>query len=75
MRVTLDSEKMLRGLQTRGMHMSDLALAAGVSLSTVSAAVAGRRINIRTALVLARALNSRPVIGDLANLVAEDSPP
>jgi transcriptional regulator with XRE-family HTH domain len=68
--VLLDREKLVLGLQLRGMRMCDLAEAAGVSPPTVSAAVAGRSVNLRTALALAKALSLRPVIAEMDGLIA-----
>jgi hypothetical protein len=68
-RVLLDRDKLLFGLQVRGMRMCDLAEAAGVSPPTVSAAVAGHCVNLRTALALARALRAQPVLSEMNDLV------
>lgn len=72
MRITLDSGKVTRGLQVRGMTLTDLARRAGVSIPTASAAAAGHPVNIRTALSVARVLDSRPVIPELEALVAPE---
>lgn len=69
MRVNLDREKVTRGLQVRGMTLTELARRAGLSIPTASAAAAGHTINIRTALSVARVLDSRPVIPELEALV------
>ena len=53
------------------MSLTELALAAGVSLTTASSAAAGRPVNLATALRVARALNMRPVIIELESLVRE----
>lgn len=46
MRVCLDSQKLTRAIQVRGLHLTDLARLTGLTLPTVSAATAGRRVNI-----------------------------
>lgn len=71
MRVQLDHERMHHGLVVRAMSLTDLALAAGVSLTTASSAAAGRPVNLATALRVARALNMRPIIAELESLVRE----
>jgi lambda repressor-like predicted transcriptional regulator len=70
LRVLLDPEKLLIGLQIRGMDMSDLALAAGLSPATVSSALAGRPVNLRTALAVAAALRTKPVLPEMAGLIS-----
>ncbi len=70
-RVQLDPKRMHHGLVVRAMSLSDLAFAAGVSLTTASSAAAGRPVNIATALRVARALNARPVITEMQSLVRE----
>lgn len=75
LRVLLDPNKLLTGLQVRGMGMSDLAAAAGVSPPTVSSALAGRPVNLRTALALATALSTRPVLPEMAGLIATPTSP
>lgn len=69
MRLLLDSEKLRQGLLVRGLGVTELALISGLSCPTVAGALAGRRINMSSAVRLARALNSRPVISELAELV------
>jgi DNA-binding LacI/PurR family transcriptional regulator len=56
------------------MTIADAARAAGVSPATISSALAGRRVNLRTALALAAALRTRPVVDEMANLVACEPP-
>lgn len=72
MRVSLDSYKLRHAIQVRGLHLSDLARITGLTLPTISAAVSGRRINVATALAVARAVISRPVVTELEALI--DSP-
>lgn len=71
MRVVLDRDKLLRGLQVRGMRMADLAVAAGVSPPTVSAALAGRAVNLRSAIALTRAIGSRPVLPEMDDFLPD----
>jgi hypothetical protein len=70
LRVLLDPDRLLLGLQVRGMGISDLALAAHLSPATVSSALAGRTVNLRTALSLAKVLHTRPVLPEMVGLVA-----
>jgi len=55
--------------------MSNLADAAGISPATVSSALAGRPVNLRTAMALATALSTRPVLPEMAGLIATSTPP
>jgi len=53
--------------------MGQLAERAGLSSATVSAAVHGKPLNIRSAVQLARTLAACPVIEELAQWAAEDA--
>jgi hypothetical protein len=61
----------LHAIQIRGLTLTELAK---VSPATVSAAVRGRPVNIRTATLLCRAVSSRPVLPELETWAAEVSP-
>lgn len=69
MRVVLDGAKLERGLQVRGMDLTDLAAAAGLSSTTVASAVSGKAVNMSTALAVAQALKTRPIVEGLQELV------
>jgi transcriptional regulator with XRE-family HTH domain len=63
-RVTFKPE-FLHAIQIRGLTLTELAKLAKVSPATVSAAVRGRPVNVSTATLLCRAVNSRPVLPEL----------
>ncbi len=63
-RVTFGPE-LLQAIQVRGLTLSEVARLAGLSLATVSAAVRGHSVNMRTAMLVSRAVASRPVIPEL----------
>ena len=69
MRVALDSSKLERGLQIRGMDLSELAALTGLSSTTVASALAGKAVNMSTALAVAQALKERPVVEGLEELM------
>ncbi len=53
-------------LRIRGLSLTDVAHISGVSLPTVSSAVRGKRVNITTALRIARAVAARDVVPELS---------
>jgi len=52
-------------VRVRGLTIGELAQRARLSPATVSAAVHGKPLNVRSAVLLARALAARPVIREL----------
>lgn len=66
----IDVDRLDRELACRGLSAEDLAVAAGVSPATVSAARHGRRISAPTLRKLALALSRAPVIPGVADLLA-----
>ncbi len=68
-RVVFDRE-VLRAIQVRGLTVCDLAQRAQLSPATVSAAIHGKALNVRSALALARAIGSCPVVTELERWVA-----
>jgi transcriptional regulator with XRE-family HTH domain len=64
---------LLHAVHLRGLTMGQLAERAGLSSATVSAAVHGKPLNIRSAVQLARTLAACPVIEELAQWAAEDA--
>lgn len=63
-RIAFD-EDLLRAIRLRGLTLQEVAARAGISPATVSAAIHGRAVNMRTALRLARAVSSCPVVPEL----------
>ena len=63
-RVTFDAE-FAHAIRVRGLTLADVARQAQVTVATVSAAVNGRSVNMRSAVLLSRAVASCPVIGEL----------
>lgn len=55
------------------MGIQDLAVAAGLTPATVSAALSGKAVNLRSALAMTRALGDRPVIIEMAELMPDES--
>jgi transcriptional regulator with XRE-family HTH domain len=56
-RVIFDRE-LLRAVQVRGLTVCDLAQRARLSPATVSAAIRGKALNVRSAVTLARAVSA-----------------
>ncbi|MGC2295297.1 MAG: helix-turn-helix transcriptional regulator [Candidatus Dormiibacterota bacterium] len=69
MKAVIDSAGLNRELALRGMNFSELAAQAGVSRATISAAVAGRRVDYLTLRKLARALTITPPLPGAAGIV------
>ena len=68
-RVVFDHE-VLRAVRVRGLTIGELAQRARLSPATVSAAVHGKPVNVRSAVLLARTLAACPVIKELEEWVA-----
>ena len=63
-RVAFDRE-LLRAIQIRGLTVGEIARRARLSPATVSAAIRGKSLNVRSAVLLARAVAACPVIPEL----------
>jgi predicted transcriptional regulator len=63
-RIAFD-EDLRHALRIRGLTLSDVARASGLALSTVSRAMAGRSVNMSTAIRLGRAVMATPVVPEL----------
>ena len=63
------------GIHVRGLSLTDVARLAGVATATASAAVAGRPVNVSTALRVARAVNAQPIVPELREWVERPLPP
>jgi transcriptional regulator with XRE-family HTH domain len=71
--LTLDPAKLLNALNRRGMSAADLAAAANVSPTTVSALLHhGRPVSVRSARRIAKALADTPPIDGLENLLKDE---
>ncbi|HYA44573.1 MAG TPA: helix-turn-helix transcriptional regulator [Acidimicrobiales bacterium] len=55
----------LHAIRVRGLTVGELARHARLSPATVSAAIHGKPLNVRSAVLLARALAGHPVIPEL----------
>ena len=62
------------GMHIRGLSLTDVAHLAGVAVATASAAVAGRPVNVTTALRVARAVAARPIVPELLEWVERPLP-
>ena len=70
-RVVFDPE-FLHAVRVRGLTVGELAQRARLSSATVSAALHGRPLNVRSAVLLARAVAGCPVIRELEEWVAAE---
>jgi hypothetical protein len=64
---------LLHAVHPRGLTLGQLAKQAGLSAATVSAAIHGKPLNIRSAVQLARTLAACPVIEELEHWAAEEA--
>jgi len=71
--IGLDPEKLLVALNRRGMSAADLAVAADVSPTTLSALLHhGRPVSVRSARRIARALTEAEPIAGLESLLRDE---
>jgi lambda repressor-like predicted transcriptional regulator len=71
--INVDPDKLLVALNRRGMSAADLATAAAVSPTTLSALLHhGRPVSVRSARRIAKALTDTPTIGGLENLLRDE---
>jgi len=71
--INVDPDKLLLALNRRGMSAADLAAAAGISPTTLSGCLHhGRRVTVRTARRIAKALSDTPPIDGLEDLLADE---
>ena len=61
-------------MHIRGLSLTDAARLAGVAIATASAAVAGRPVNVTTALRVARAVAAQPIVPELLEWVERPLP-
>jgi hypothetical protein len=71
-RIAFDGE-FRHAVLIRGLTLTDLAHLTGLSLATVSRGVAGRPVNMSTALLLARLVAARPVVPELESWVRDEA--
>ena len=58
---------------TRGLTLTDVAELSGLSVATISRAVAGKPVNMQTALRLAQSVRVRPVVPELESWVRNEA--
>ena len=63
-RIAFDADR-AHALRVRGLTLTEAAQHAGVTVATASAAVRGRPVNVKTALLLSRAVSAVPVVREL----------
>jgi hypothetical protein len=68
-RIVFDPE-FLHAIHIRGLTIGELAQRARLSPATVSAAVHGKPVNVRSALLLARAVEGCPIVKELEQRAA-----
>jgi transcriptional regulator with XRE-family HTH domain len=71
-RTRVHSERLRFELARRGWDGCDLAIAAGLSAATVSAAIQGRRVSIATVRKMVLALSRAPVLPGIDDLVSQE---
>jgi len=62
-------------MHVRGLTVAGLARGARLSPATISAAIHGKPLNVRSAVLLARTLASYPVIHELAEWAIQGAAP
>lgn len=67
--VAVDADLLARAMQARGLNATRLSVAAGVSLQTISRALAGGRVWPSTWRRVVTALADAPVLPELEQLV------
>src|SRR5487761_1713899 len=72
-RITFGAE-LRYAMQVRGLSLTDVARHSGVAVATVSSAASGRPVNVTTALRVARAVASRPIVPELLEWVQRPDP-
>ncbi len=75
MSVRLNPARLDRELARRGWNATDLALAAGCSAATISAARRGRAITSGTVSKIARALREAPVLQGIDEILGLEAAP
>ncbi len=78
MRVLFDPSRLRYEIQLRGLTLQEVSKRSHVSAPTITAALAGRALNMRSALAVSRALQTAPPLEEMAALLpsptAEQSP-
>ncbi len=71
MKFEFDREKLRRGLMARGLTLSELSRLARVSPPSVTSALAGRPVNMTTAVRIANALKAHPTRPELEDFLPD----
>jgi transcriptional regulator with XRE-family HTH domain len=71
MKFEFDRDKLRRGLMARGLTLSELSRLARVSPSTVTSALAGKSVNMITAVRIANALKAHPARPELEDFLPD----
>jgi transcriptional regulator with XRE-family HTH domain len=71
MKFEFDREKLRRGLMARGLTLTELSRLARVSPPTVTSALAGRPVNMITAVRIANALKAYPTRAELGDFLPD----
>jgi transcriptional regulator with XRE-family HTH domain len=72
-RITFGAE-LRYAMHVRGLSLTDVARRSGVAVATASSAALGRPVNVTTALRVARAVATQPVIPELLEWVERPMP-
>jgi transcriptional regulator with XRE-family HTH domain len=69
MRVLFDPSRLRYEIQLRGLTLHEVSERSHVSAPTIAAALAGRALNMRSALAVSRALQAAPPLEEMAALL------
>jgi transcriptional regulator with XRE-family HTH domain len=74
MRVLFDPSRLRYEIQLRGLTLQEVSKRSHVSAPTIAAALAGRALNMRSALAVSRALQAAPPLEEMAALLPAPTP-
>jgi transcriptional regulator with XRE-family HTH domain len=72
-RITFGAE-LRYAMHVRGLSLTEVARLAGVTVATASSAAIGRPVNVTTAVRVARAVATRPIVPELLEWVQRPDP-